>query len=48
MDDGTEEARTIVHEAYLKSGGPTDELRRVYQAYLDNEKRLLLAKLAKH
>lgn len=31
-------ARTIVHEAHIKSGGPTPELRRVYGEYLEYER----------
>jgi len=38
--DGTEEARKIIDEAYRESGGPTEELRRIYQALLDNQQRL--------
>lgn len=36
-------ARSVVHDytqaAYEKTGGPTSELRRVYNAYLENEKK---------
>jgi hypothetical protein len=32
-------ARELVHRAYTTSGGPTPDLKRVYEAYLDNERR---------
>ncbi|WLA62366.1 hypothetical protein [Bradyrhizobium diazoefficiens] len=32
-------ARVLVEKAHKKSGGPTAELKRVYGAYLDNERR---------
>lgn len=32
-------ARDFAANAYKKTGGPTPELKRVYGAYLDNERR---------
>jgi|SwirhisoilCB3_FD_contig_31_4070033_length_241_multi_3_in_0_out_0_1 hypothetical protein len=32
-------AREFTLQAYKKTGGPTAELKRVYGAYLDNERR---------
>jgi hypothetical protein len=37
--NGTKRARVIVEQAYKKTGGPTADLKRVYGAYLDNERR---------
>lgn len=31
-------ARKVVHEAHIKSGGPTPELKRVYGEYLEYER----------
>lgn len=28
-------ARKVVHEAHVRSGGPTPELKRVYREYLE-------------
>jgi len=32
-------AREFARKAHEKTGGPTSELKRVYGAYLDNERR---------
>ncbi len=38
-------ARKVVHEAHIKSGGPTPELRRVYGEYLEYKRaRIATAK----
>lgn len=37
--EGDRRARVLVQKAYKKAGGPTADLKRVYGAYLDNERR---------
>lgn len=37
--DGTKRAREFAEWAYKKTNGPTPELKRVYGAYLENERR---------
>lgn len=37
--DGTKRAREFADRAFKTTNGPTPELRKVYQAYLDNERR---------
>lgn len=38
-DDASRRARLALKEVHKKTGGPTPELKRVYGAYLDNERR---------
>ncbi len=35
----TRRARVLLEKAAKKSGGPTEELKRVYGAYFENERR---------
>lgn len=37
--DGNKRAREFANWAYKKTGGPTPDLKRVYGAYLANERR---------
>jgi hypothetical protein len=41
---GSSSARDFVRDAYQKTGGATEDLKRVYHSYVENERRRKAAK----